>query len=111
MRKKYISHINEYDKYPKTTIKKLTNWLQNLLEAIKNAIKNHSPLKQGLRQEEHKSDRLVGGIIKNHSPLKQGLRPCSVPDPEITSTIKNHSPLKQGLRLFSIVINKILHTN
>ncbi len=81
------------------------NSYKNLLHIIK----NHIPLKQGLRRHIYNKS-VFKATIKNHIPLKQGLRLFSDCLPySLEYFIKNHIPLKQGLRPARAVPPPLLH--
>ena len=80
------------------------------------ALKDHLPLKQGLRpilKTDNKLRRLGEGYflnfvcLKDHLPLKQGLRLLSAVKAHILTLLKDHLPLKQGLRLINSFIIKL----
>ncbi len=63
------------------------------------SVRDHIPLKQGLRHCLLALAKSLCLTVRDHIPLKQGLRPIAVSviveRPEL---LRDHIPLKQGLR-------------
>ncbi len=68
------------------------------LIVCRNPVRDHHPLKQGLRQMRFKcTDKNL--VVRDHHPLKQGLRPLLALSAVSAINVRDHHPLKQGLRL------------
>ena len=63
-------------------------------------VRDHVPLKQGLRHFYTVALEKVFDLVRDHVPLKQGLRPNNTEFCIISHHVRDHVPLKQGLRLF-----------
>ena len=63
-------------------------------------LKEHIPVKQGLRPLFNETTIIVPAWLKEHIPVKQGLRHLSSVSLRLhLSNLKEHIPVKQGLRL------------
>ena len=63
-------------------------------------LRDHPPLKQGLRLLLVLPVRFELTTLRDHPPLKQGLRHWSFDCGAYRDVLRDHPPLKQGLRLF-----------
>ena len=63
-------------------------------------VRDHLPLKQGLRHPILFSYLLYIWEVRDHLPLKQGLRPVSFWGFWSVGFVRDHLPLKQGLRRY-----------
>ena len=63
-------------------------------------VREHIPLKQGLRQNTLFPDQILVIRVREHIPLKQGLRLFEFCVDCVQTMVREHIPLKQGLRLF-----------
>ena len=69
-------------------------------------IRDHSPIKQGLRQFHFHRAVLEGYFrLRDHSPIEQGLRPFGLLAISMQiKRLRDHSPIEQGLRLDSFTL-------
>ena len=62
------------------------------------AVRDHIPLKQGLRHTGGWSSSCCDTWVRDHIPLKQGLRHFIQSKGNKNLIVRDHIPLKQGLR-------------
>ncbi len=71
---------------------------------IHNAVREHLPLQQGLRQFYCRYFGTEHSSVREHLPLQQGLRPDVPLLPSVPEEVREHLPLQQGLRPIVVVV-------
>ena len=70
-----------------------------VIDVCRRILREHIPLKQGLRQQDINREAKLVRLLREHIPLKQGLRlPFERAGGELCRVLREHIPLKQGLR-------------